>query len=137
MTRLLVAVLALAVVPAALAASEPVRFSGRTAEDMPISFRVSGEGRRIDRFSLGYSVYCEDDLGFAATATRAAPAPVARDGTFTVRIVSQAIGRIDSSVVISGKITRRRARGTLRVRLSFPNGGADCVTPTVPWNARG
>jgi hypothetical protein len=137
MTRLLAAMLALAVVPPAAALSKPLRFSGRTAEKLPISFRVSGDGRHVDRLSLGYSARCDDDIGFAATGTHPAPpVPVARDGTFTVRIASSAIGRIDSVVVIRGRISGHRASGTLRVRLILGNNRPDCVTSGVPWSAR-
>jgi hypothetical protein len=135
MTRLLAAVLALAVVLPAAALSTARRFSGRTAADMPISFRLSSDGRRLDRFSLGYFAYCGDEFGFAGANTRAAPVPVARDGTFTVRVDGRLLERIASRAIIRGRISGHRASGTLRVRLIF-TGQEDCVTPAVPWSAR-
>jgi hypothetical protein len=134
MTKLLAAVLALAVVLPAAALSTTRRFTGRTAADMPISFRLSSDGRRVDRVSLGYFAYCGDEFGLAGADTRAAPVPVARDGTFTVRIDGRVLG-VDSRVIIRGRISGHRASGTLRVRLFF-TGEADCVTAAVPWSAR-
>jgi hypothetical protein len=124
---LLAAALALVLAVPATATTSARRFSGRTAEDMPISFRLSSDGRRIDRVALGYFGICDEEIALAQTERRDAPAPVAADGTFTVRV--------GASVTIRGRITGRRASGTLTIRIGA--GPTLCVTPNVPWSARG
>jgi hypothetical protein len=121
------AALALVLAVPATATTSARNFRGRTAEDMPISFRLSTDRRRIDRVALGFFAFCDEDIAFAQTGRRDAPAPVALDGSFTVRV--------GASVTIRGRISGRRASGTLDIRLGA---GRDvCVLPNVPWSARG
>jgi hypothetical protein len=124
---LVAAALALVLAVPATAATSARRFQGRTAEDMPISFRLSTDRRRIDHVSLGFYAICDEEIAFAQTGTRDAPARVAGDGSFTVRV--------GTSVTIRGRIAGRRASGTLDIRVRV--GGAVCLTPNVAWSARG
>jgi hypothetical protein len=124
---LVAAVLALVVAVPATATTSARHYRGRTAEDMPISFRLSTDRRRIDRVALGFYAICDEEIALAQTGRRDAAAPVARDGSFTVRV--------GTSVTIRGRISGRRASGTLDVRVGV--GRNVCVTPNVAWSARG
>jgi hypothetical protein len=119
-TRLAVAVLAL-VLAASAAAAAPHRYAGRTAQGTPISFRLSADGHRLDRISVGYYAACDAEIALASTATRRAAVPVRASGAFRVRV---------GAVTIAGRVRGARASGTMRVRA----GG--CVSPAVPWSAR-
>jgi hypothetical protein len=121
------AALALVLAVPATATTSARNYRGRTAEDMPISFRLSTDRRRIDHVALGFFGICGDEVAFAQTGRREAPAPVARDGSFSLRV--------GTSVTIRGRISGRRASGTLDIRLGV--GRSACVTPNVPWSARG
>jgi len=120
-------VLALCVAVPATATNSARPFRGRTAEDMPISFRLSSDRRRIDRVAIGYFAICDEELALAQTERRDEPSPVARDGSFAVRV--------GASVTIRGRISGRRARGTVSIRVGA--GRTACVTPNVAWTARG
>ena len=121
MKRLLVAVLAL-VLAGSAAAAVPHRYSGRTAQGTPISFRLSADGHRVDRIFLGFYAACDEDLALAQTGTRVAPVRVAGNGAFSATIAG--------AVAIRGRIAGGRASGTMRVHVG------DCVSPAVPWSAR-
>jgi hypothetical protein len=124
---LLVVTLALVLAVPAMAATSARQFRGRTVEDMPISFRLSADGRRIDHIALGFYAFCDEDVAFAQTGRRDAPAPVAADGRFAVRV--------GTSITLRGRISGRRATGTLDIRIGV--GREACVWPNVGWSARG
>ena len=121
------AALALVLALPATATTSARTFRGRTAEDMPISFRLSTDGRRIDRVALGFFAICGDEIAFAQTGRRDAPAPVKADGSFSLRV--------GTSVTIRGRVVGRRATGTLDIRVGV--GRTVCVTNDVGWSARG
>ena len=132
------AVLALA--PAAAAAPRAgERYSGETAEDLPVELRVSGSGRYVARFSIRYQVTC-DNGAEGPVSTQVFDVRIRADGTFRYSgTYRKRVDRSRNDVTLRGKISRRAATGTFSLRaVGQPDGAKTkvrCRSGIVRWRA--
>ena len=109
------------------AAAPAHRYTGSTAQEQPISFRLSPDGRRLDRVSVTYLMACDAEIALQRADTFPGALAVRPDGRFS--------GVLGGRLTFKGRIVGARASGTFRARVAF-GGTASCTGPVVPWRAR-
>jgi hypothetical protein len=115
--------------PSAIAGFKHGRYAGTTEQGADISFKATKIG--VKRFTYSVTLECDDGNMREFTSGESAKAPIRERGRFTAEFVSED-GNITS--VVSGKLKRRKASGTIDTA-GGPPGGWQCQS-SVAWEAR-
>jgi hypothetical protein len=112
--------------PVAAGGFRPGHYTGTTDQGTEISFKV--KKTVVKRFTYTVDINCED--GPHESKWVGAKAPIGEKGRFSAEFVSED-GNITS--VVSGKLKRRKASGTIQTAGTLPNGW-ECQSD-VGWSA--
>jgi hypothetical protein len=112
--------------PVAAAGFRPGRYTGTTDQGTEIGFKV--KKTVVKRFIYTVDINCED--GPHESTWEGAKAPIGENGRFSAEFVSED-GKVTS--VVSGKVKRRKASGTIETAGTLPSGW-ECQSD-VGWSA--
>ena len=118
--------LSLTIAPAALAGFKGGTYVGTTSQEMQIRFTATQPAAK--KFSFSVTLDCEDGtmLEFSGEDAKA---PIGPKGGFAAEFLGDGI-----TSVVSGKLKRRKASGTIETAGTLPGSG-ECSS-SVEWSAR-
>ncbi len=137
---------------AALAATQAGRYSGRTAQGLPLRFGVSHAGKRVRNFEPTFTANCRQ-RGLPNITTPRITTDTGRDiaiktQKFSTRghngkVLSGSQVIATGTDTVSGRfVSDKSAKGTYSVRIRFANSapgglaGYDCSTGKLKWSAK-
>jgi hypothetical protein len=123
-------------------AAKPGHFAGQTADNELWAFDIAADGLTLTNLQTGQiNESCNDDYYlWGGQQTLPGPFPVARDGSFSIRLSTSTTVNDDPAAdtfVITGQISGGVATGTYRDDTTFSSGGTayGCTSGNQTWSA--
>jgi len=111
------------------------KYLGDTDEGGAVSLRLSSDAARVKRMRIHYTVTCNDGKERKPTYTDILDARVKDDGSFSGSGSYQgSVGNDLNKFKVSGKVTKKRARGTFS--LTSTAGSVRCKTGKLTWSTK-